>query len=178
MDALQGGNYLRLVFSDRRRRSFNKMDSLEIDFMGEALVEAGKALSAGEVPVGCVIVSGDRVIGRGHNLRESRQDPTAHAEIMALRQAARELGSWRVSPSVCYVTLEPCPMCAGALVNARVDKLVYGCADPKAGAVETLYNLVSDSRLNHRIEVISGVRQEECSSLLTGFFQGLRQKRS
>ncbi len=144
--------------------------------MGQALAEALKALSAGEVPVGCVIVSSGRIIGRGHNLRETEQDPTAHAEIIALRKAAAELMSWRISPAICYVTLEPCPMCAGALVNARVDRLVFGCRDPKAGAIESLYHIAADARLNHRMEVQSGVLKDECSRLLSGFFQGLRAK--
>ncbi|MFO8058475.1 MAG: tRNA adenosine(34) deaminase TadA [bacterium] len=150
------------------------MDQADFQFMGEALAEAQTALTMGEVPVGCVIVSQGRIVGRGHNLRESREDPTAHAEMTALRQAASEFESWRVSPACCYVTLEPCPMCAGALVNARVDRLVFGCKDPKAGAVETLYQIASDPRLNHRLEVVSGVREDECARLLTDFFRGLR----
>jgi tRNA(adenine34) deaminase len=147
------------------------------DFMGLALEEARAAGELGEVPIGCVIVSEGRVIGRGHNLREQDQDPTAHAEIIAIREAARGLGSFRVTPATCYVTCEPCPMCAGALVNARVDRLVYGCADPKAGACKTLYEIPTDPRLNHRMEVTSGVREEECAELLQSFFRELRDQR-
>jgi tRNA(adenine34) deaminase len=143
-------------------------------YMAEALAEARAAGEAGEVPVGCVIVSDGRIIGRGHNLREATQDPTAHAEIVALKEAARALGFWRVSPAVCYVTCEPCPMCAGALVNARVDRLVYGCADLKAGACGTLFNVVDDPRLNHRLEVRAGVREQECARLLREFFKERR----
>jgi len=147
-------------------------------WMDQALAEARTAGSAGEVPIGCVIVSEGAVIGRGHNLRESAQDPTAHAEIIALKAAARSLGSWRVSPAVCYVTCEPCPMCAGALVNARVDRLVFGCADPRAGACGTLFNLVEDPRLNHRLQVTGGVREKECASLLREFFERLRKDKA
>ncbi len=148
----------------------------DILFMKEALLEAGLAFDKGEVPIGCVIVSQGKIIGRGHNLRESANDPTAHAEIIALREAARTLGHWRVTPALCYVTVEPCPMCAGALVNSRVDKLVYGCKDPKAGACGTLYEIPTDGRLNHRMEVISGVMEIEGRELLQKFFKELRNK--
>jgi len=151
------------------------MNAEDHDFMGEALREAELAAAEGEIPVGCVIVSEGRIVGRGHNRREQDQDPTAHAEIVALRAAARALGFWRVTPAVCYVTCEPCPMCAGALVNARVDRLVFGCSDPKAGACGTLFDIVSDPRLNHRLEVTAGVRAEECRSILQSFFQQRRQ---
>ena len=144
-------------------------------YMAEALIEARAAAATGEVPVGCVIVSDGRVIGRGHNLREAECDPTAHAEIMALREAARSVGFWRVTPAVCYVTCEPCPMCAGALVNARVDRLVYGCTDPKAGACGTLYDIPRDGRLNHRMEVTAGVMEQQCASLLQEFFRERRK---
>ncbi|HUT52511.1 MAG TPA: tRNA adenosine(34) deaminase TadA [bacterium] len=143
-------------------------------YMAEALAEARAAAEAGEVPVGCVIVSRGRVIGRGHNLREATNDPTAHAEIVALREAAKAVGCWRVTPAACYVTCEPCPMCAGALVNARVDRLVYGCADPKAGACGTLFDIPRDPRLNHRMEVAAGVMEPECARLLQEFFRGRR----
>lgn len=143
-------------------------------FMAEAISLAEKASDMGEVPVGCVIVSEGKVIGRGHNLRESEADPTAHAEVIALREAAAKLGRWRVTPAVCYVTCEPCPMCAGALVNARVDRLVYGCADEKAGASGTLYDITDDARLNHRLEVTAGVMEDDCRALLQKFFERLR----
>jgi tRNA(adenine34) deaminase len=142
-----------------------------------ALAEADRAASLGEVPVGCVVVDAEgRVLGRGHNLREREQDPTAHAEMLALREAARATGSWRLPGATLVVTLEPCPMCAGALVNARVSRLVYGADDPKAGAVRTLYRLVEDPRLNHRVEVEPGVLSEECASRLSAFFARLRNE--
>jgi tRNA(adenine34) deaminase len=146
-------------------------------FMREALAEAELARVAGEVPVGCVLVHGSEIIGRGHNRRQRDQDPTAHAEMIAIRQAAARLGSWRLIDVVAFVTLEPCPMCAGALVNSRVDTLVYGCTDPKAGAVDTLFQLGSDSRLNHRFKVIGGVLSEACSAILSEFFGQIRASR-
>jgi len=144
--------------------------------MQEALAEAEKARLVGEVPVGCVLVHDDRVIARGHNLRESSQDPTAHAEIIAIKEAAEQLRSWRLIDVTAYVTLEPCPMCAGALVNSRVSRVVYGCDDPKAGALRTLYQIGSDNRLNHRFELIPGVLEEECSSIISSFFSQIRRK--
>lgn len=144
-------------------------------FMREALVEARSAFEKEEVPVGAVIVMNGTIIGRGHNLKETSSDPTCHAEMVAIREAARYLGSWRLSGATMYVTLEPCPMCAGALIQARVDRLVFGCFDPKAGACGSLLNLAQDPRFNHRLEVISGVLEEECRSLLKGFFQRLRE---
>jgi tRNA(adenine34) deaminase len=139
-----------------------------------ALEEARAAGAAGDVPVGAVIVQGDLVLGRGRNRREADRDPTAHAEVVALRDAARALGHWRVEATL-VVTQEPCPMCAGALVNARVRRLVFGCPNPKAGAVMTLYQIPTDPRLNHRVEVVGGIRSEECAALLQGFFAELRR---
>ena len=145
-------------------------------FMQAALAEAEKAAALGEVPVGCVIVDGaGRILGAGHNLRESQQDPLAHAELIAIQKAAAALGTWRLGGTTLYVTLEPCPMCAGALVNARIDRLVYGCEDPKAGAVRTLYQLCEDPRLNHRVIVTRGVLATECAERLRRFFQELRK---
>ena len=143
-------------------------------WMELALEEARAAASAGDVPVGAVIVQGDIVLGRGRNRREVDRDPTAHAEVVALREAARALGHWRVEATL-IVTQEPCPMCAGALVNARVRRLVFGCANPKAGAVTTLYQIPTDARLNHRVEVVGGIRSEECAGLLQAFFAELRR---
>ncbi|WP_083986719.1 tRNA adenosine(34) deaminase TadA [Frankia sp. EI5c] len=146
--------------------------------MGLALAEAALAEAAGDVPVGAVVVAADgRVLGRGHNAREAGADPTAHAEVLALRQAAAELGSWRLGGATLVVTLEPCTMCAGALVLARVDRLVYGAVDDKAGAVGSLWDVVRDRRLNHRPEVIAGVRERECSEQLAAFFDGRRAAR-
>jgi len=146
-------------------------------FIGEAMAEAARAEAAGEVPVGSVIVVGGRIVGRGHNRREEQQDPTAHAELLALQAAAAWLGSWRLVGATCYVTLEPCPMCAGALVLARVERVVYGCDDPKAGAVRTLYQLGDDPRLNHRFEVRAGIRRDACAAQLSGFFRRIRGRR-
>jgi tRNA(adenine34) deaminase len=153
------------------------MSSKHDDRMGEAITEAKRALALNEVPIGCVIVHDptDRIIGRGFNRRETDHDPTAHAEILALRDAARELGHWRLLDCTIYVTLEPCPMCAGAIVNARVPRLVYGCDDPKAGAVRTLFQLCDDARLNHRVEVTAGTRAAECAALLQDFFKAQRE---
>jgi tRNA(adenine34) deaminase len=146
-------------------------------FMREAMREADEAAAVGDVPVGAVVVdaSGD-VIAHGRNRRELDQDPTAHAEIDALRRAAGVLGRWRLEGATVYVTLEPCPMCAGALVNARVARVVYGCADPKAGACDTLFTIGKDTRLNHRFTVTSGVLGEACSAQLKAFFAKLRVK--
>jgi tRNA(adenine34) deaminase len=145
--------------------------------MREALAEADKARARGEVPVGAVAVLAGKIIGRGHNLRETARDPSAHAELSAMRAAAAYLGSWRLVGVDIYVTLEPCPMCAGALVNARVSRLLYGADDPKAGAIRTLYQLASDVRLNHRVEVISGILAEDCAASLRDFFAQIRRKR-
>lgn len=136
-----------------------------------ALQEAQKAFESGEVPVGAVIVRDGEIIARDHNRREALGDATAHAEILALREASRVMGGWRLTDATIYVTLEPCPMCAGALVQARVDRLIYGADDPKAGAVCSLYNLVQDERLNHRMEVTAGVLADECGDLLKSFFR-------
>jgi tRNA(adenine34) deaminase len=147
-----------------------------IEWMRLALEEAAAAMRADEVPIGCVIVHepSGRVIARAHNRRESDSDPTAHAEILALRAAAREFGNWRLLDCVLVVTLEPCPMCAGAMINARIPRLIYGSADPKAGAVRTLYRLCEDERLNHRIAVEDGVLAEEAAQILRDFFQRQR----
>src|SRR5690242_16194382 len=143
-------------------------------WMEIALEEARAAAAAGDVPVGAVIVSDGNLLARGRNRRELDQDPTAHAEIVALREAARTIGHWRIEATL-VVTQEPCPMCAGALVNARIRRLVYGCANPKAGAVATLFTIPTDARLNHRVEVRGGVRAEECAAELQQFFAELRR---
>src|ERR671936_1204979 len=125
---------------------------MDATWMAEALAEARKAAADGEVPIGAVVVHDGRIVGRGRNARETRRDPTAHAEVLALQEAARALQRWRLTGTTVYATLEPCPMCAGALVNARVDRLVYAVADPKAGAAGTLFDIVREPRLNHRME--------------------------
>jgi tRNA(adenine34) deaminase len=150
------------------------MNERDDEWMRAAIEEARAAGAAGDVPVGCVVVVGDAIAGRGRNRRETDGDPTAHAEIVALRDAARAIGHWRVEGTL-YVTQEPCPMCAGAIVNARVSRLVFGCTNPKAGAVETLYQIPTDPRLNHRVEVVGGVRRDECAAQLSSFFASLRR---
>ena len=156
------------------------MDPAQDDIFGMrlALSEAAQAAMIGEVPVGAVVLVNDVVLGASGNQREVSSDPTGHAEILAMRQAARKLGSWRLTDATLYVTQEPCPMCAGALVNARIKALVFGCSNPKAGAVRTLYRLVDDIRLNHRIEVREGVLKEECGAILTQFFSSLRNAKA
>ena len=144
-------------------------------FMRRALAAAEAAAGRGEVPVGAVVVVGGEVVAEAHNERETGNDPTAHAEILALRRAAAALGSWRLTGAELFVTMEPCPMCAGAAVNARLRRLYFGCDDPKAGAVRTLYTLVDDPRLNHRVEVVPGVLAAEGAALLRSFFSRLRQ---
>ncbi len=144
-------------------------------WMREALLEARCALEHADVPIGVVIVdSNGAELGRGHNRREVDGDPTAHAEVLALRAAAARRGHWRLTGCTVYSTLEPCPMCAGALVNARVSRLVYGARDPKAGAIDTFYTIGSDERLNHRFEVVSGLLADECAAELSAFFAKLR----
>ena len=143
-------------------------------WMREALRQADAALEADEVPVGCVVVHQGRCVGRAHNQRETLRDPTAHAEMIAITQAAEALESWRLTGCTLYVTLEPCAMCAGAMVLARIDRLVYGAADPKAGAVASVFRLIDEPRLNHRVAVTAGVLAEPCGAVLTQFFQGKR----
>lgn len=148
---------------------------LDILFMREAIAEARRAADEGEVPIGAVIVRGDKVIARAHNRKESDRDPTAHAEILAIRRAAEHFPSWRIEDSTLYVTMEPCPMCAGAILSARIGRVVYGTADYKAGAVRTLYRLLEDERLNHRCEVVPDLLAEECRALLRDFFREQRE---
>lgn len=145
-------------------------------YMQYAMLEAQRALEVGEVPVGCVIVHENRVIGKAHNLRETLQDPTAHAEILAITQAASHFKSWRLEDTKLYVTLEPCPMCAGAIILARVAEVYFGAFDPKAGACGTLMNLLEDRRFNHQPKVVPGLMASECGALLTDFFRNIRQR--
>jgi tRNA(adenine34) deaminase len=149
-------------------------------WMTEAISLAREAAERDEVPIGCVIVHepSGRIIGRGYNRREMDCDPSGHAEIVAMREAAKEMGFWRLVDCALIVTLEPCPMCAGAIVNARIDRVVYGCSDPKAGAVRTLYQLCDDPRLNHRAIIEAGVLGDECAGLLQEFFKVRRLTRS
>ena len=145
-------------------------------FMQEALQEARLALRSVEVPVGAVVVVDDVIVGRGHNQRQTLPDPTAHAEVLALRQAAQHLGQWQLTAATLYVTLEPCIMCLGAAVLSRIGCLVFGCKDPKAGACGSQFDVLGTQRLNHTFPVIGGVCQDEASALLTGFFQALRRR--
>ena len=143
-------------------------------FMALALQEARQAGELGEVPIGAVLVWEGQVVGRGSNRREIDQDPTAHAEMLAIRHAARNQGSWRLLDTTLYVTLEPCTMCMGAIILARIPRLVFACRDPRAGAVGSIYDFSQDERFNHRVEVTEGILEQECSQLLSGFFQRLR----
>lgn len=144
-------------------------------FMREALMEADKARIEGEVPIGAVVVKDGKIVARAHNLRESRHDATAHAEVLAIRAAGQAVGGWRLSGCVLYVTVEPCPMCAGALVQSRIDHLVYGADDPKAWADRSLREIVQNPGLNHRMEVTSGVLAEESGQILKEFFRSRRK---
>jgi tRNA(adenine34) deaminase len=148
----------------------------DLQYMALALAEARKAFERDEVPVGAVIVRGEAVIGAGYNRREELQSSVAHAEMLAIEQASQRLGSWRLSECRLYVTLEPCVMCAGAILQARLGGLVFGCPDPKAGAVESLYRLCEDSRSNHTLPVTRGIMHSECSTILSEFFVRLRKK--
>ncbi|MBF0556185.1 MAG: nucleoside deaminase [Nitrospirae bacterium] len=145
-------------------------------FMSLALEEALKAAELGEVPVGAIVVNGGGdVVSLAYNGREQSQDPTAHAEMIAIREASAVTGSWRLEGCSLYVTLEPCIMCSGAIVNSRIKRVIYGCADPKGGAVDSLYKLLGDTRLNHRVEVVSGILETRCSAILKDFFLALRR---
>jgi len=146
-------------------------------WMGVALREAGKAGERGEVPIGAVVVRDGKILGRGYNLRESKDDPTAHAELIAIRKAAAKAGGWRLTGSILYVTLEPCIMCMGAILLSRVQRVVFGCYDPKGGAAGSLYDLSDDRRLNHRVELVPRVLEQQCGSILSGFFRDLREKK-
>jgi len=146
----------------------------DVRFMKMALEEAGVAFDEGEVPVGAVLVKDGRVVAITHNCGESSYDPTGHAEMLAIREGAQKCGNWRLTDATLYVTKEPCIMCAGAMVKARLGRLVYGCRDEKGGAVDSLYSLLSDKRLNHQVEVLSGVLGEKCAEILKRFFRGRR----
>jgi tRNA(adenine34) deaminase len=152
------------------------MENVQQDqtFMQAALEQAALAKALGEVPIGAVIVLDGEIIGRGYNLRETSNDPTSHAEMVAIRQAAEHIGHWRLLESTLYVTLEPCVMCMGAIILARIPRLVYACRDPRAGAVGSIYDFAQDERFNHKVEVTEGVLGEECSEMLSGFFRELR----
>ena len=151
------------------------MNKTDEDYMKLAIKEAKRAFAKEEVPIGAVIVKNGKVIAKAHNLKESAQDPTAHAEILAIRQAVDKLGGWRLLGCTLYVTIEPCAMCAGALVESRVERLVFGAAEPKSGAAGSLFNLTANQKLNHRLEVESEVLETECKKLMKIFFKKLRE---
>jgi tRNA(adenine34) deaminase len=144
--------------------------------MGVALEEAQKAYAIGEVPIGAVLVLDGQIVATGHNMRESWHDATAHAEMIAIREACQRLGRWRLTGLTLYVTIEPCPMCAGALVMSRIDRLVYGSADAKAGAIESIFNIAQNDALNHSMVVTSGIRANECAQIMKDFFKQRRKK--
>jgi tRNA(adenine34) deaminase len=146
-------------------------------YMMEAINEAKKAEALNEVPIGAVIVHNGKIISRAHNLRESEQNSLAHAELLAIEKACREMGSWRLEDTTLYVTLEPCPMCSGAIVLSRVKRVVYGAGDPKGGCAGTLMNLLQEPRFNHQSEVVSGVLENECSQMLSDFFRKIRDRK-
>lgn len=154
------------------------MNGMEKDhyYMGLAIEEAQKAAARGEVPIGAVVVQGERVIARAHNLRETTQNAVTHAELLAIQQACEALGNWRLEDTKLYVTLEPCPMCAGAILQSRIPHVVYGARDIKAGCVDSLYRLLNDERFNHQCEVTENVMADECGGLLTQFFRDLRKR--
>ena len=154
-----------------------QVPSVDEFFMQEAIKEAEKAAVAEEVPIGAVIEIGGEIIARAHNLRETRQNAVAHAELLAIEEACRKTGSWRLEGATLYVTLEPCAMCAGAIVLSRVERVVYAAADPKGGCAGTLMNLLDESRFNHQCEVVPGVMEAECAEMLSGFFRELREKK-
>lgn len=151
-------------------------DMDDIEWMKIAIAEALKAEAIGEVPIGAILVRNGEIVGRGYNRREIDKDPTAHAEMIAIREASSHLRGWRLLNTTLYVTLEPCPMCAGAIVQSRIAKVVFGASDPKAGCAGTLMNLLQEERFNHQVEVVSGVLGTECSQLLTQFFRKMRNK--
>lgn len=142
-----------------------------------ALEEAKKAYEKGEVPIGALLVRKGEIIAKGHNLRESLKDATAHAEIITIQEACKNAGGWRLTDSILYVTIEPCPMCAGAILQSRIDKVVIGAMDPKAGACGSILNLLNNEKFNHQVEVITGVMEEECSEIMKMFFRGLRKNK-
>lgn len=145
-------------------------------YMGKAIEEAKIAAAVGEIPVGAVVIYQKRAIARAYNLRETLPCATAHAELLAIEKACRALGRWRLTGCTLYVTVEPCPMCAGAIVNSRLDRVVYGCDDPKGGAVRSLFQIVDNPALNHRVEVTAGVQANECAAIMRDFFRSRRRK--
>ena len=149
----------------------------DVKYMRQAIKEAEKSLQKDEVPVGCILVKDNKILARAHNLRESKQLATAHAELLCIEKACKKLKSWRLVGCTLYVTLEPCPMCAGAIINARIDRVVFGASDKKAGYVSTLHQTLSDPALNHRAEILGGIEEEHCGKLLSDYFKEKREKK-
>ena len=167
-----------MAYETTKGKEHEKRTMSQEDFMLEALREAEKALSIDEVPIGAIIVKDGMIIGRGHNMTETTKDPTAHAEILAIREAAQKLGGWRLLGCQMYVTTEPCSMCAGALILARIQTVFIGTLDPKAGACGSLMNILQDERLNHNVRIETGIMQQQCEKIMKSFFQKLRKKKS
>ncbi|NGQ96527.1 tRNA adenosine(34) deaminase TadA [Brevibacillus sp. SYP-B805] len=161
---------------DTTKRRGKRLQESHERWMRAAIEEANKAGEIGEVPIGAVIVRDGQIVGRGYNLRETGKDPTLHAEMIAIREASERLGGWRLIGCTLYVTLEPCPMCAGAIVQSRIEQVVYGARDPKAGCAGTLMDLLNEPRFNHQVPFVAGVLEEECGQLLKAFFRRLRKK--
>lgn len=154
------------------------MENREVGYMKEALYLAKKAMDLDEVPIGAIIINNDKVIGRGYNQRNTKKNPLAHAEMQAIEEAALAMGDWRLEGCSIYVTLEPCPMCAGAIVQSRIDKIVFGTRNPKAGCGGSIMNILNESRFNHQVEIVEGICQEECSYIIKTFFTKMRNKRN
>jgi tRNA(adenine34) deaminase len=179
--------FIRITFTSLLRREKRNEFILELKerpymkddayYMGLALEEAKKAEQLQEVPIGAVIVKNGEIIAKAHNMRETEQRSIAHAEMLAIDEACKKLGTWRLEDTTLYVTLEPCPMCAGAIVLSRIDRVVFGASDPKGGCAGTLMNLLQDERFNHQAEIVRGIREDECGKLLTNFFRNIRQKK-
>jgi tRNA(adenine34) deaminase len=161
----------------KEEKGASTLENQDEYFMKEAILEAKKAEELNEVPIGAIIVMDGKIISRAHNLRERNQSAVAHAELLAIDRACREIGSWRLEGATLYVTLEPCPMCSGAIILSRVERVVYGASDPKGGCAGTFMNLLQDERFNHQSDVTKGIFEEECSQLLSQFFHGIRQRK-
>lgn len=165
---------MKMVEDEATKNRDKELDSEDIKYMKEALRQAKKAIKIGEVPIGCVIVYEGKIIGRGYNRRNTDKSTLSHAEITAIKRASKQMGDWRLEGCTLYVTLEPCQMCAGAIVQARIDRVVMACMNPKAGCAGSLLNVLQDERFNHQVQITRGILEDECSDLLKSFFKELR----